>query len=181
MKPFVSCCTRTPALRHRTRPSPVIAAKCWMQARRRIRAVPKRQRRHHRQPPKGNWQRVRRSAIQGHADRASPIQRIFSAAAESDSKANPPILKSKSLWVQRPRPTRVHSRVTRARRGRWTDRENAVALASVCHWQRCSGVRLHSCCSADRLPLPAANARPKQVQKQNGARYRTKNRWARAK
>jgi hypothetical protein len=32
-----------------------------------------------------------------------------------------------------------------------------------------------------RLPLTAANSRPKQVQKQNGAGYRTKNQRARAK
>jgi hypothetical protein len=34
--------------------------------------------------------------------------------------------------------------------------------ASVWHWQRRSGARLHSCRFADRLPLPAANARPKR-------------------
>jgi len=79
------------------------------------------------------------------------------AATESDSKSA--ILKSNSLGVQRPRPTRVHSRVTRARRGRWG--ENAVAFASVCHWQRRSGARLHSGRFADRLSLSAANARPK--------------------
>jgi hypothetical protein len=79
------------------------------------------------------------------------------AATESDFKSA--ILKSKSRVAKRPRPTRVHSRVTRARRGRWG--ENAVAFASVCHWQRRSGARLHSGRFADRLSLSAANARPK--------------------
>jgi len=40
--------------------------------------------------------------------------------------------------------------------------KNAVAFASVCHWHRRSGARLHSGRSTDRLPLPAANARPKR-------------------
>ena len=31
------------------------------------------------------------------------------------------------------------------------------------HWQRRSGARLHSFCFADRLPLSAANNRPKRV------------------
>jgi len=43
--------------------------------------------------------------------------------------------------------------------------ENAVAFASVCPWQRRSGARLHSNRSADRLPLSAPNARPKQFLK----------------
>jgi len=47
------------------------------------------------------------------AAQASPV-----AATAERLQSNPPILKSKSLWVQSPRPTRVHSRVTRARRGR---------------------------------------------------------------
>jgi hypothetical protein len=108
------------------------------------------------------------SVPDGHADHTSLIPRIFSAAAQVSPvaatverlKSNSPILKSKSLWVQCPRPTRVHSRVTRARRGR--TEENAVAFASVYHWQRRSGARLHSGRSADRLPLSAANARPKR-------------------
>ncbi|HEV2328876.1 MAG TPA: hypothetical protein VGY56_08835 [Verrucomicrobiae bacterium] len=41
--------------------------------------------------------------------------------------------------------------------------EMAVAFASVCPWQRRSGVRLHSRRSADRLPLSATNARPKRM------------------
>jgi len=41
--------------------------------------------------------------------------------------------------------------------------ENAAAFASVCPWQRRSGARLHSHRSADRLPLSAANARPKRI------------------
>jgi len=40
--------------------------------------------------------------------------------------------------------------------------KNAVAFASICHWQRRSGARFHSSRSTDRLPLPAANARPKR-------------------
>jgi hypothetical protein len=35
-------------------------------------------------------------------------------------------------------------------------------LASVCHWQRRSDAWLHSGRFADRLPLLAANARPKR-------------------
>jgi len=34
---------------------------------------------------------------------------------------------------------------------------------NICHWQRRSGARLRSCRFADRLPLSAANARPKRV------------------
>jgi hypothetical protein len=36
-------------------------------------------------------------------------------------------------------------------------------VASVWHWQRRSGARLHSCRFAHRLPLSAANARPKRI------------------
>jgi hypothetical protein len=163
----VPCCTRTPASRCRTRPSPAIAARCWIQARRRSRAAPRRQRWNNRHPPRVSCNHAHSSVPDGHADRTSPIPRIFSAAAQASPvaatverlKSNSPILKSKSLWVQSPRPTRVHSRVTRARRGQ--ARKNAAAFASVCHWQRRSGARLHSCRSADRLPLSTANVRPK--------------------
>jgi len=41
--------------------------------------------------------------------------------------------------------------------------ESATAFASVYHWRRRSGARLHSYRSADRLPLSAANARPKRI------------------
>jgi hypothetical protein len=39
----------------------------------------------------------------------------------------------------------------------------AAPVASVWHWQRRSGARLHSCRFAHRLPLSAANARPKHI------------------
>jgi hypothetical protein len=56
--------------------------------------------------------------------------------------------------------TNARSQPCNARSSR-TNGENAVAFASVCHWQRRSGARLHSSRSAGRLPLSAANVRPK--------------------
>ncbi len=82
---------------------------------------------------------------------------------KSDSQSNPPILKSKSLWGSTSA-TNARSQPCNARSSRTSSGKNAVAFASVCHWQRRSGARLHSCRFADRLPLSAANARPKQVQ-----------------
>jgi hypothetical protein len=73
------------------------------------------------------------------------------------------MLKSKSLWGFSIRDQRAFTAVQRALVAD-TNGKNAAAFASVYHWQRRSGVRLHSCLFADRLPLPAANARPKQVQ-----------------
>ena len=137
MKPSALCCTRTPALVYRTRPSPGIAARCWIQPGQRSRVVPRRRRPNHRQPPKGNCHRVHLSASHGHANRASRLQRIFSAAVQVSPvaatverlKSNPPILKSKNLWVQIRDQRTLHSPVTCARRGRIM--ENAVASASV--------------------------------------------------
>ena len=82
MKPSVPCCTRTPALKFLIKPWLVIAARCWMQPSQRSHAVPRRRRQNHRQSPKGNWPGVRLSAIHGHANRASRLQKIFSAAAQ---------------------------------------------------------------------------------------------------
>ena len=104
-------------------------------------------------PPKGNRKRFRISVIHAtrtahHAFKGSLAQqhRRRPLRRRKAIQNNPPILKSESLWVQRPRPTHVHSHATRARRGR--QGENAVASASVCHWQRRSGTRFHSCRSA---------------------------------
>jgi hypothetical protein len=55
------------------------------------------------------------------------------------------------------------ARHTLRARSSWTKKESAPAFASVCHWRRRSGARLHSCRSADCLPLSAANARPKRI------------------
>ena len=58
--------------------------------------------------------------------------------------------------------TATNARSATASRAFVADREeNAVALASVCHWQRRSGARLHSCRSADRL---AAFRRQRQTE-----------------
>jgi len=115
MKPFASCCTRTPALRYRTRPSPAIAAKCWMRPGRRSRAVQRRRQRNrpHLRPP--NHQHNHILVTGDLVDRTSQIQKIFSASGQMSPiaatrerlQSNPPILKCKSFGVQRPRPTRV--------------------------------------------------------------------------
>ena len=53
------------------------------------------------------------------------------AATKERLQSNPPILESKSLWVQRPRPTRVANRATRARRGRKQEKTQSRSLPSV--------------------------------------------------
>ena len=169
MKPSAPCCTRTPASRCHTRPSPVTAARCWIQPGQRSRVVPRRRRPNHRQPPKGNCHRVHQSASHGHANRASRLQRIFSAAVQVSPVAatverlqsNPPILKSKNLWVQIRDQRTLHSPVTRARRGRIM--ENAVALRFRLELGVAAPARgFTHAVPPRRLPLTAANSRPKQ-------------------
>ena len=69
---------------------------------------------------------IRQPASHGHADRAMPVPKVFSApaqwspvaATESDSKGNPPILKAKAYGFRVRDQRALHSPVTRARRGR---------------------------------------------------------------
>ena len=80
-------------------------------------AVPRHHWRNHRQPPKRNWPRVHLSAsFTADANRASRLQKIFSAAAQSspvtaatgcDHRETRPCSKTKVVKFRRPRPTRA--------------------------------------------------------------------------
>ena len=99
-------------------------------------------------------------ATGGHADRTSLIPGIFRrcnecrhrllAAIKERLQSSPSMLKARAFGVQHPRPTRVHSRATRASRGRTGRKRSRVRFRE--DWQRRSGARLHSCRFADRLP-----------------------------
>ena len=170
MKRFASCCTRTLASKFRTKPSLVTAAKCWTRARQRSRVVQRRQQRNRPRLCPPNHQHNHILVTGGHVDRTSLIQKIFSAPAQVSPVAatkkrlqsNPSILKGKSLWGST---SATNSRCPSVQRALVADDigENAAAPASVCHWQRRSGARLHSYRSADRLPLSATNTRPKRI------------------
>ena len=172
MKPSALCCTRTPALRCRTRPSPVTAAMCWIQPSQRNHAVPRRRRPNHRQPPKGNWQRDHPSVSHGHENRASRLQKIFSEAAQWSAdtvcsrrrratKKTSAMLKSKSRWVQGPRPTHVtqscNARSSRTDKGK----RSHVLLPSELGVAAPARGFTHAV-PPRRLPLAASNSRPKQ-------------------
>jgi hypothetical protein len=167
MKSFARCCTKAPASRCHTRLWPVTAARCWTQPGPRSLAAQRHQQsnRPHQLPP--NHQHNHRLATEGHADRALPIPRICSAnranvASRGDRGVTikqPAHPRSKSLGIQSPRPTRVHSRVTRARRGRTLKAQ--PRLASVCHWQRRS--RRTASLMPFRRP-PAAFRRQRQTE-----------------
>ena len=91
------------------------------------------------------------------------------AATVERLQSHPPILKSKSLGVQVRDQRTLHSPVTRARRGRIM--ENAVAL----RFRLELGVAAPACgfthaVPPRRLPLTAANSRPKQGIKINSCR-----------
>jgi hypothetical protein len=90
------------------------------------------------------------------------------------------MLKNKSHWVQCPRPKRVphscnarSSRTDKGKRSRVGFRLELGVAAPARGFTHDVPPR--------RLPLTAANSRPKQVQKRNVAGFRTKGRWARAK
>ena len=126
IKPCAPCCRTTPASRCRTRPSRVIAARCWMRPGQRKLAIQGQARPNHRHPPKPNCQRVRPSAIHDLAGRASLTPKIFSAAAQKS-----PVAATKSDYEAKscPRSKRefgynirdqraLPCGLTRARRGR---------------------------------------------------------------
>ena len=128
MKQFVLYCMRTPVLRYRTRPSPAIAARCWIRVRQRSHAVPRHQRQSHRHLFKRNWQRARKTAIPGHADRTSLIPKIFSAPAQASPVAA--TQEQNSFGVQSPRPTHV-AQPFNARSSRTDEKAQSRSLPSV--------------------------------------------------
>ena len=106
-------------------------------------------------------QKVFNSAVQ-----ASPV-----AATESDQKETCQSLKAKSFGFSVRDQRALHSRVTRARRE--PIMENAVALCFRLELSVAAPERgFTHAVPPRRLLLAAANSRPKQVQKRNGAGHR---------
>ena len=139
MKPSAPCCMRTPTLMYRTRPSPAIAARCWIQPSRRNHAAPRCSRQNQRRPLKKNCQRVHQSASQGHAVRASTIPKVFNASAQWSAdtvcsrqpratpkqSAHP---KKQNPWIQVRDQHTFRCSVTRARRGRTKQKRSRVGF-----------------------------------------------------